>query len=208
MGKGHPSVLQVEVPRIDLSERADHAARSATNRSHRSRTASLSDSHSTALSTPSLSASMTPVGTAQRCHSSKCRLLRTPAPLAPPPAAFILATIVAASSSGPRDRMNAALSLPNTTTLSSSSFHRVTRKAREPAEVTTSSACAISPPGYGQSWCLASSSGLVLGLLNGFAVAEVHALDHLGEALRAVQPAPVPFGGLGELEDHGERGLA
>src|SRR4051794_6148819 len=62
--------------------------------------------------------------------------------------------------------------------------------------------------GYGQSWCLASSSGLVLGLLNGFAVAEVHALDHLGEALRAVQPAPVPLGGLGELEDHGERGLA
>ena len=62
--------------------------------------------------------------------------------------------------------------------------------------------------GYGQSWCLASSSGLVLGLLNGFAVAEVHALDHLGEALRAVQPAPVPLGGLGELEGHGERGLA
>ena len=63
-------------------------------------------------------------------------------------------------------------------------------------------------PGYGQSWCLVSSSGLVLGLLNGFAVAEVHALDHLGEAVRAVQPAPVPLGGLGELEDHGERGLA
>ena len=62
--------------------------------------------------------------------------------------------------------------------------------------------------GYGQSWCLVSSSGLVLGLLNGFAVAEVHALDHLGETLRAVQPAPVPLGGLGELEDHGERGLA
>ena len=62
--------------------------------------------------------------------------------------------------------------------------------------------------GYGQSWCLVSSSGLVLGLLNGFAVAEVHALDHLGETLRAVRPAPVPLGGLGELEDHGERGLA
>ena len=61
--------------------------------------------------------------------------------------------------------------------------------------------------GYGQSWCLVSSSGLVLGLLNGFAVAEVHALDHLGEAVRAVQPTPVPLGGLGELEDHGERGL-
>jgi hypothetical protein len=42
-------------------------------------------------------------------------------------------------------------------------------------------------PSYGQSWCLASSSGLVLGLLNGLAVAEVHALDHLGEAIRAVQ---------------------
>ena len=62
--------------------------------------------------------------------------------------------------------------------------------------------------GYGQSWCLVSSGGLVLGLLNGFAVAEVHALDHLGETLRAVQPAPVPLGRLGELEDHGERGLA
>ena len=61
---------------------------------------------------------------------------------------------------------------------------------------------------YGQSWCLVSSSGLVLGLVNGFAIAEVHALDHLGETLRAVQPAPVPLGGLGELEDHGERSLA
>src|SRR5215212_11694751 len=61
--------------------------------------------------------------------------------------------------------------------------------------------------GYGQSWCLVSSSGLVLGLLNGFAVAEVHALDHLGEALRAVQPAPVPLGRLGELEHHGQGGL-
>ena len=66
----------------------------------------------------------------------------------------------------------------------------------------------LTTEGYGQSWCLVSSGGLVLGLLNGFAVAEVHALDHLGETLRAVQPAPVPLGRLGELEDHGERGLA
>jgi hypothetical protein len=61
---------------------------------------------------------------------------------------------------------------------------------------------------YGQSWCLASCGGVVLELLKGFAVAEAHALDHLGEALGAVQPAPVPLGRLGELEDHGECGLA
>ena len=42
---------------------------------------------------------------------------------------------------------------------------------------------------------LVSSSSLVLGLLKGFAVAEAHAFDHLGEALRAVQSAPVPLGG-------------
>ena len=33
------------------------------------------------------------------------------------------------------------------------------------------------------------------GLLKGLAVAEAHALGHLGEALRAVQSAPVPLGG-------------
>src|SRR6187401_376007 len=47
---------------------------------------------------------------------------------------------------------------------------------------------------YGQSWCLASCGGVVLDLLKGFAVAEAHTLDHLGEALGAVQPAPVPLG--------------
>jgi len=61
---------------------------------------------------------------------------------------------------------------------------------------------------YGQSWCLASCGGVVLDLLKGFAVAEAHTFDHLGEALGAVQPAPVPLGRLGELEDHGECGLA
>ena len=47
-----------------------------------------------------------------------------------------------------------------------------------------------------------SGGSLLLGSLNGFAVVEAHALDHLGEALRAVQPAPVPLGRLRELEDH------
>ena len=56
--------------------------------------------------------------------------------------------------------------------------------------------------GYAQVWCTASGGGLVLGGLNGLAVAEADALDHLGEALRAIQPAPVPLGRLGELENH------
>ena len=53
-----------------------------------------------------------------------------------------------------------------------------------------------------------SGSSLLLGSLNGFAIAEAHALDDLGEPLRAVQPTPVPLGGLGKLEDHGECRLA
>jgi len=47
-----------------------------------------------------------------------------------------------------------------------------------------------------------SGGSLLLGSLNGFAVAEAHAIDHLSEALRAVQPTPVPLGRLGKLEDH------
>jgi hypothetical protein len=53
-----------------------------------------------------------------------------------------------------------------------------------------------------------SGGSLLLGSLNGFAVAEAHALNHLGEPLRAIQPTPVPLGRLGKLEDHGERSLA
>ena len=48
---------------------------------------------------------------------------------------------------------------------------------------------------------------MVLGGLNGLAVAEADALDHLREPLGAVQPAPVALGSLGELEDHRQRGL-
>jgi hypothetical protein len=53
---------------------------------------------------------------------------------------------------------------------------------------------------------MGSGSGLVLGARGGFAVAEANTLDDLGEALGAVQPAPVAFGQLGKLEDEGERG--
>ena len=53
-----------------------------------------------------------------------------------------------------------------------------------------------------------SGGSLLLGSLNGFAVAEAHAIDHLSEALRAVQPTPVPLGRLGKLEDHCNGGLA
>src|SRR3954469_11916493 len=53
-----------------------------------------------------------------------------------------------------------------------------------------------------------SGGSLLLGSLNGFAVAEAHAIDHLSEALRAVQPTPVPLGRLGKHEDHCKGGLA
>ena len=54
----------------------------------------------------------------------------------------------------------------------------------------------------------ASSSCLLLGILNGLAIAELDALDELAEAVGTVEPAPVTLGGFGELEDHGERRLA
>jgi prevent-host-death family protein len=53
-----------------------------------------------------------------------------------------------------------------------------------------------------------SGGGLIPGSLRGLPVAEADALDDLGETLRAVQPAPVPLGRLGQLEDHRERRLA
>jgi hypothetical protein len=62
--------------------------------------------------------------------------------------------------------------------------------------------------GYTQVWCMGSGGGLLLVSLNGLAVAETHALDYLGEPVRTVQPAPVPLGRLGELENHRQRGLA
>ena len=62
--------------------------------------------------------------------------------------------------------------------------------------------------GYAQVWCTGSGGGLVLGNLNGLAIAEAYALDHLGKALRAIQPAPVSLGRLSELENHRQRGLA
>ena len=62
-----------------------------------------------------------------------------------------------------------------------------------------------SRPGYAQVWCMGSGSGLLLGSLDGLAAAQAHALDHLGKALRAIQPAPVPLGRPGQLEDQRER---
>ena len=62
--------------------------------------------------------------------------------------------------------------------------------------------------GYGQVWCTGSGGGLLLGVVNGLAIAEPDAPDELTEAVGAVEPAPVALGRLGELEDHGERGLA
>jgi hypothetical protein len=62
--------------------------------------------------------------------------------------------------------------------------------------------------GYAQVWCTGSGGDLVLGSLNGLAVAEAEALDHLGKAVRAIEPAPMTLCGLGELEDHGEGSLA
>src|SRR3954454_21582802 len=53
-----------------------------------------------------------------------------------------------------------------------------------------------------------SGGGLLLGSLDGLAIAEADAVDDLGQALGAVQPAPVALGALGELEDHRQRGLA
>ena len=61
--------------------------------------------------------------------------------------------------------------------------------------------------GYGQCWGMASG-GVVLGLVNGLAVAEADALDQLAEALGAIETAPSALGRLGELEDHGQCGLA
>ena len=53
---------------------------------------------------------------------------------------------------------------------------------------------------YGQCWCTGSGGGLLLGSLHGLAVAEADALDHLGEPLRAVQPAPVRSADLASLK--------
>src|SRR3954452_23575453 len=47
-----------------------------------------------------------------------------------------------------------------------------------------------------------SGGDLLLGSLHGLTVAEADALDHLGQALRVVQPAPAARGGLAELVDH------
>jgi hypothetical protein len=55
---------------------------------------------------------------------------------------------------------------------------------------------------YGQCWCMGSGGDLLLGSLYGLAITEADALDHLGEPLRAVQPAPAALGRLGELVDH------
>src|SRR3954462_13476069 len=53
-----------------------------------------------------------------------------------------------------------------------------------------------------------SGGGLLLGRLNGLAVPEADARDHLREPLGAVQAAPVALGAPGELVDHRPRGLA
>ena len=68
--------------------------------------------------------------------------------------------------------------------------------------------CKFSARGYGQFWGMRSGSGLVLGSGDGLAVAEADTADDVGEAVGTIQSAPVALGRLGELEDHGERGLA
>ena len=55
-------------------------------------------------------------------------------------------------------------------------------------------------PSYARVWCTGSGGGLVPGSSPGLAVAEAHTLDHLTEALGAVQPAPARLGRLGEPE--------
>jgi hypothetical protein len=52
-----------------------------------------------------------------------------------------------------------------------------------------------------------ASSGLVLGGDESLAVAEADAAHDRGTAIGAVQPAPVPLGRPGELEDQGERDI-
>ena len=47
---------------------------------------------------------------------------------------------------------------------------------------------------YGQFWGMRSGSGLVLGSGHGLAVAEADTANDLGEAVGAVQPAPVALG--------------
>jgi hypothetical protein len=61
---------------------------------------------------------------------------------------------------------------------------------------------------YGQSWCTESGGGFVLGILNGLAVTKLDAFDQLPEAVGAVELAPVALGRFGELENHGQRGVA
>ena len=61
---------------------------------------------------------------------------------------------------------------------------------------------------YGQVWCTGSGGDLLLGSLNGFAIAEPDAPDELTKAVGAVEPAPVALGRPGELEHHRERGVA
>lgn len=61
---------------------------------------------------------------------------------------------------------------------------------------------------YRQSWCMDSGGGFFLGILDGLTVAKLDALDQLAETICAVEFAPVALSGLGELEDHGERGVA
>ena len=51
-----------------------------------------------------------------------------------------------------------------------------------------------------------SSSGLLLGVLSGLAIAALDAVDELAEAAGTVEPAPVTLRGFGEFEDPQRRG--
>ena len=53
-----------------------------------------------------------------------------------------------------------------------------------------------------------TDGGVILGVFNRLSIAKLDAFDDLAEAVGAVQPAPVTFGGFDQLEHHGERGVA
>ena len=79
---------------------------------------------------------------------------------------------------------------------------KVARRKRSLLELATelgnvSKACRVmgySRQGYGQFWGMRSGSGLVLGSDDGLAVAEADTANDLGEAVGAVQSAPVALG--------------
>lgn len=86
--------------------------------------------------------------------------------------------------------MFAASELPSASLASRDILYRSTDAGRNGAEIG-----ALRPyVGYGQFWGVRSGSGLVLGSGHGLAVAEADTANDLGEAVGAVQSAPVALG--------------